>query len=116
MVTILETLADYAPSAHDPDILTEYVRQALGRAISRKFINDNKSNVITIDPKLEQIIMESVQRTENGSYITIEPEVTNTILSSLSKQVQRLVEIRSTANSFSIACCEALFQKMTERF
>jgi len=116
MVTILETLADYAPSAHDPDILTEYVRQALGRAISRKFINDNKSNVITIDPKLEQIIMESVQRTENGSYITIEPEVTNTILSSLSKQVQRLVELGQQPIVLASPVVRLYFKRMTERF
>ena len=54
MVTILETLADYAPVTHDPDMLTEYVRQALGRAISKKFISDSKSNVITLDPKLNK--------------------------------------------------------------
>lgn len=42
MVTILETLADFAPVTHDTDMLTEYVRQALGRAISRKFLAENK--------------------------------------------------------------------------
>jgi len=51
IVTILETLADYAPITHDTDMLTEYVRQALGRAISKKFIRDKKSTVITLDPK-----------------------------------------------------------------
>lgn len=58
IVTILETLADYAPITHDTDMLTEYVRQALGRAISKKFIRDKKSTVITLDPKLEQMIMD----------------------------------------------------------
>lgn len=116
MVTILEALADYAPATHDPDILTEYVRQALGRAISRKFINDSKSNVITIDPKLEQIIMESVQRTENGSYITIEPDVTNTILSSLSRQVQRLVELGQQPIVLASPVVRLYFKRMTERF
>jgi len=43
-------------------MLTEYVRQALGRAISKKFIRDKKSTVITLDPKLEQMIMDSVQK------------------------------------------------------
>lgn len=90
MVTIMETLADYAPVSHDPDILTEYVRQALGRAISKKFINDSKTSVITLDPKLEQVIMDSVQKTEHGTYITLEPGTSNNILSSLSKQVQKL--------------------------
>ncbi|MDP4179468.1 MAG: flagellar biosynthesis protein FlhA [Bacillota bacterium] len=116
MVTILETLADFAPVTHDPDILTEYVRQALGRAISKKFINDIKSNVITIDPKLEQIIMDSVQRTENGSYLTMEPDVTNTILSSLSRQVQRLVELGQQPIVLASPIVRLYFKRMTERF
>jgi len=116
MVTILETLADYAPVTHDADILTEYVRQGLGRAISKKFFADNKSNVITIDPKLEQIIMDSVQRTEHGSYLTIEPDVTNSILSSLSKQVQRLVELGQQPVVLASPIVRLYFKRLTEKF
>ncbi|MDP4093815.1 MAG: flagellar biosynthesis protein FlhA [Bacillota bacterium] len=93
MVSILETLADYAPSTHDPDILTEYVRQAMGRAISRKYMTNGKTCVITLDPKLEQVIMDSVQKTEHGTYVTLDPTVTNTMLSSLSKQLQRFTQL-----------------------
>jgi len=92
MVTILECLADYAPATHDTDMLTEYVRQALGRAISKRFIHDGRSSVITLDPKLEQVIMDSVRKTEHGSYLTLEPETTNSILSSLSRQVHKLLQ------------------------
>jgi flagellar biosynthesis protein FlhA len=74
LVTIFETLADYAPITHDPDILTEYVRQSLGRAISRRFIVEDRANVITIDPELERTIMNSVKQTETGSYLTLSPE------------------------------------------
>lgn len=116
MVTILETLADYAPVTHDADILTEYVRQGLGRAISKKFITDNKSNVITIDPKLEQIIMDSVQRTEHGSYLTIEPDVTNSILSSLSRQVQRLMELGQQPVVLASPIVRLYFKRLTEKF
>jgi flagellar biosynthesis protein FlhA len=116
MVTILETLADYAPVTHDADILTEYVRQGLGRAISKKFFADNKSNVITIDPKLEQIIMDSVQKTEHGSYLTIEPDVTNSILSSLSKQVQRLMELGQQPVVLASPIVRLYFKRLTEKF
>ena len=93
MVTILEPLAYHAAVTHDTDLLTEYVRQALGRAISKKFFTESKSNVMTLDPKLEQIIMDSVQKTETGSYLTLEPNMTNTILGNLSKQVQKLLQL-----------------------
>ncbi len=115
MVTILETLADYAQTTHDADMLTEYVRQALGRAISRKFINDSKSNVITLDPKLEQVIMDSVKRTEHGTFITLEPSVTNSILGSLSKQVQRLGQLGQQPIVLASPIVRLYFKRLTEQ-
>ncbi|HQA58036.1 MAG TPA: flagellar biosynthesis protein FlhA [Acetivibrio sp.] len=115
MVTILETLADYAPSTHDTDLLTEYVRQALGRAISKKFIKDKKSNVITLDPKLEQVIMDSVQRTEQGSYLTLEPGVINTIIGNLSKQVQKLIQLGQQPIVLSSPVVRLYFRRLTEQ-
>jgi flagellar biosynthesis protein FlhA len=114
MVTILETLADYAPATHDPDMLTEYVRQALGRSITRKFIGDNKSNVITLDPKLEQVIMENVQRTEHGSYLTLEPGLTNAIVSNLSKQVQRLMQLEQQPIVLASPVVRLYFKRLTD--
>ena len=115
MVTILETLADYAPVTHDADMLTEYVRQALGRAISRKFFTDNKSNVITLDAKLEQMIMDSVQRTEHGSFLSLDPGVTNTILNNLSRQVQRLVQLGQQPVVLASPVVRLYFKRLTEQ-
>ena len=115
MVTILETLADYAVSTHDPDMLTEYVRQGLGRAISKKFISDAKSNVITLDPRLEQTIMDSVQRTDHGTYFTLEPNVTNTVLSNLLKQIQRLAQLGQQPIVLASPVVRLYFKRLTER-
>jgi len=114
LVTILETLADYAPVTHDTDVLTEYVRQALGRAISKKFIMNNKSNVITLDPKLEQMIMDSVQKTETGSYLTLEPGIANTIISNLSKQVQRIAQLGQQPIVLASPIVRLYLKRMTE--
>ena len=115
MVTILETLADYAPITHDTDMLTEYVRQAMGRAISKKFFTEAKSSVITLDPKLEQIIMDSLQKTETGSYLTLEPSVTNTIMGSLSKQVQKLVQLGQQPIVLASPIVRLYFKKMVDQ-
>lgn len=115
IVTILETLADYAPVTHDTDMLTEYVRQALGRAISKKFIKDKKSNVITLDPKVEQIILDSVQRTEHGSFLTLEPNTTNSIISSLSNQVQRLMKLGQQPIVLASPIVRLYFRRLTEQ-
>jgi len=115
MVTILETLADYAPVTHDTDMLTEYVRQALGRAISKKFFTDRNSSVITLDPKLEQMIMDNLQKTETGSYLTLEPSTTNTILGSLSKQVQKLVQLGQQPIVLASPVVRLYFKKLADQ-
>ncbi|MDR1066749.1 MAG: flagellar biosynthesis protein FlhA [Clostridiales bacterium] len=89
-VTILETLADYAPSTRDIDALTEYARQALRGAISNNYLEEGVNNVITLDPKLEREIMENVRRTEQGSYLALDPEKTKRIFESLNSETAKL--------------------------
>lgn len=115
MVTILETLADYAPATHDPDMLTEYVRQALGRAITRKFMPDKKTNVITLDPKLEQIIMDSLQKTEHGTFLNLDPATSNTIINNLSKQVQKMVKLGQQPVILASPMVRLYFKRLIEQ-
>lgn len=94
MVTILETLADHAGVTRDTDILTEYVRQSLKRAISMKYFPANETTqVITLDPKIEQEIMGSVKQTEQGAYLTLDPERTKFIMNSLGIELKKLEDI-----------------------
>ncbi|MDI3507891.1 MAG: flagellar biosynthesis protein FlhA [Clostridiales bacterium] len=90
MVTILETLADYVNLTRDPDMLTEYVRHALSRTITRRFIQGNKASAITVDPSLEQLIMDSIKQTEQGTMIAMEPSKLRAMLSSLSNEIRKL--------------------------
>ena len=94
LVSILETLADYAPSTRDIDVLTEYVRQNLKRAISKKYFPDGEmTNVVTLDPKVEQEIMDSVKQTEQGSYLALDPEVTREIIDSVQTEIKKLEDL-----------------------
>lgn len=91
LVTILETLADYSPTTRDTDILTEYVRQSLKRAISNKYFDENEmTSVVTLDPKIEQDIMAAVKQTEQGAYLTLEPEKTQQIINSVQEEANKL--------------------------
>jgi len=115
LVTILETLADYAPVTRDSDMLTEYVRQALGRAISKSFITPDNSDVITLDPQLEQMIMDSVQKTEAGSYLTIEPSVSGKIINNLSKLVEKLAQLGKQPVVLASPMVRLYFKRLTEQ-
>ena len=115
MVTILETLADYGNVTHDTDMLTEYARQALGRAISSHFIADNNNSILTLDPALEQTILESIQRNDAGSYISLEPQTTNGIINNLTKQIQKIAQIGKTPIVLASPVVRLYFKRLTEQ-
>lgn len=90
---ILETLADYGMTTKDPDVLTEYVRQALARQITHTFTQTGEPlRVISVGPSLEKAIADAVQHTEHGSYLALDPERTQIIYSALSEQISRVVD------------------------
>ncbi|WP_425280432.1 flagellar biosynthesis protein FlhA [Paenibacillus camerounensis] len=93
LVTIFETLADYGTYTKDPDILTEYVRQSLSRQITQQFSQTGETlRVITVGPNLEKKISESVQQTEQGSYLALDPVSTQTVYQRLTEQINRLLQ------------------------
>ncbi len=73
--TILETLAEYAPRIQDAELLVDLVRERLARTIVRPHLEaDGSLRVLTLDPSLEERLRSSVQRTETGSFLQIDPE------------------------------------------
>ena len=117
LITIFETLADYAPTTHDTDILTEYVRQSLKRAISNKyFANKDMTSVITLDPKVEQEIMNSVKQTEQGAYLALDPEYSAKIMESLQEQTSKLEELGHTPIIITSPIVRMYFKRLTEDY
>lgn len=90
MVTILETLGDYAALTKDTDMLTEYVRQRLKRVITERFVTGKSAKVITLDGSVEDLILDSIRQSEEGSYIAIEPSLVQKIRNSLVKLINNL--------------------------
>ena len=88
--TILETLSEHLPGVKDADLLTEYVRQALKRTITRKYAQDGNLKVITLNPEIENMIMSGVRKAGNNSYVSLEPNVLQNIVNSHMKEEKRL--------------------------
>jgi flagellar biosynthesis protein FlhA len=88
--TILETLADYAALTKDPDVLTEFVRQSLGRFIVDQFKMDEETlYLVTIDREVEDLVAEGIQPSDQGSYLAIEPAAAQQIIASIRTLVDR---------------------------
>ncbi len=89
---ILEALADHAVYTKDPDVLTEYVRQALSRQITLQYTEPGQPlRVLTAGPGLEKTISERVEQSEQGSYLAIDPETSQRIYQSMSEQISKMV-------------------------
>ena len=117
LLTILETLADYAQTTRDTDILTEYVRQALKRAISTKYFPPNEtSSVVTLDPKIEQEIMGSVKQTETGAFLNMDPQRSRAIVDAVGKEVEKLENLGKTPIVITSPIVRMYFKRMTEDY
>lgn len=91
ILTIVETLADYAPATKDPDLLTEYVRQALGRTITKQYSVDGTLPVMVMDPRVEEMVMKSIHQTEGVTLVAMKPDLTQKLISKLSEGMERMV-------------------------
>ncbi|MCR5824381.1 MAG: flagellar biosynthesis protein FlhA [Lachnospiraceae bacterium] len=119
LVTIFETLADYAATTRDTDVLTEYVRQSpsIKRFISTKYFPANmQTNVVTLDPKIEQEIMNSVKQTEQGSYIAIDPEKNQRIMKSVKEEVEKLENLGGNPIIITSPIVRMYFKRMTKDY
>ena len=117
LLTIFETLADHAQTSRDTDVLTEYVRQSLKRAISNKYFPSNEvTSVVTLDPKVEQEIMQSVKQTEQGAYLTLDPEKTRAIMDSVETEIQKLESLGKSAIIITSPIVRMYFKKLTEDY
>lgn len=116
LVTICEILADYATSVRDTDVLTEYVRQGLSRAISKKLFMQETNQVITLDPSVEQQIMANVQHTEQGAYVALEPKMIQNLMTQLKKEVAKLTSIGLQPIILTSPIVRIYFKHLTEQY
>lgn len=117
LLTIMETLADYAVTTRDTDVLTEYVRQSLRRAISNKYFPPHETtSVVTLDPKVEQEIMSSVKQTETGAFINMDPMRSKAIMTSVGKEVQKLENLGKNPIIITSPIVRMYFKRLTEDY
>ena len=117
LLTILETLADYAATTRDTDILTEYVRQSLKRAIStRYFPSHETTSVVTLDPKVEQDIMSSVKQTETGAFLNLDPTKAKAIMDSVGDEIKKLENLGKLPIVITSPIVRIYFKRLTEEY
>ncbi|MGD9823538.1 flagellar biosynthesis protein FlhA [Desulfobacter sp.] len=96
LLTIVETLADFAPAGKDPDLLTEYVRQRVAKGMLGPYLQPGKKlQVMTLDRRLEEILTKNIKRTDHGTYLALEPVLITEFVGAVSKQVEKLITLNT---------------------
>ncbi len=114
--TILETVSDYASSIKDTEMLTEYIRQALKRTITRKWSESGQIKVITLSTDIEKMIINSINKNDHGSYLSLDPQIIQKIVTSLLEQIEKLKEIISVPIILTSPFVRIYFKKLVDQF
>ena len=114
--TILETLADYGTTVKDMDMLTEYVRQSLKRAITHRFAEAGQLKVISLDAGIENQIMGSVKRLDTGSYLALDPQTIQGIITAATREIDKIKDIVTVPIILTSPIVRIYFKKLVDQF
>lgn len=114
---IFETLADSSKYTADVDLLTEYARQSLARQITEQYTPQGQAlKVMTVSGKVEKLIADSVQQTEQGNYLTIDPQNSQAILESIASEVERVALLDQSPVILCSPAVRMYLRQITERY
>ncbi|AUJ26666.1 MULTISPECIES: flagellar biosynthesis protein FlhA [Virgibacillus] len=114
---IFETLADFGKLTNDTDLLTEYVRQALSNQITKQYTDKDRSlKVVTLSARAEHAIAESIQQTEHGSFLSMEPELQQQLLEHMKEEVEKLTLQEETAILLCSPAVRMYVKQLLDRF
>ena len=117
ILMIIETMADYLPMTKNVDILTGYVRQALGRTITRQYQDrDNTIHVMMVSPEIEEIITRSIQHTEYESLVSPDPGMVRKLIENSQKIMGNFTSKGLTPIVLTSANTRIHLRKIMERF
>lgn len=114
---IFETLADYSKLTSDVDVLTEYVRQSLARQITTQYAgNQQELKVLTVSAKVEKAIADSIQQTDHGNYLALDPQMSQAILESIAAELERVSFIDQSPVILCSPAVRMYVRQLTERY
>ena len=114
--TVLETISNNSGGTRDPEMLTEFVRQALRRTITRKWSESGQIRVITLDSEVEKVIVNSISKNDHGTYLTLDPQTTQKIITKLSDCITKVKDAITTPVILTSPVVRIYFSKLLQQF
>ena len=101
---------------NDLDILTEHLRHSLKRTITHRFADSGQMKVISLDANIENMIMSSVKKVENGSYLALEPKEIQDIITATSREIDKVKDLVQVAIILTSPIVRLYFKRLLDQF
>lgn len=116
METILETIADTVPNSRDIDTITENIRIALKRTITRRFSENGNMRVVTLDTELEKSMIASLTKSDQGTYMALSPDIMQNIIEQISEEMKKFHELAQDPIVLTSQVIRPYFYRLIEQF
>ncbi|MFT4106010.1 MAG: flagellar biosynthesis protein FlhA [Lacrimispora sp.] len=116
METILGTIADSIPSTRDMDTITENIRIALKRTITRMFCEGGQMKVLTLEAELEKNIISSMAKGEQGIYLALSPDVMQSVIGQMGEQMKKFADLEQKPVILTSQVVRLYFYRLVEQF
>ena len=117
LMTILETMADYSTQVRDIDVLTEYVRQDLSRTIVGGYLSESdRLYVATLEPALEEQVNASIQRTDHGAFLTLDPGIVYAMVDQFRNLQEKFDQVSAKPVLLCVPIVRFHLRRLLERF
>lgn len=116
METILETIVDALSSTRDIDLITENIRIALKRTITRMFCDGGQMKVLTLDADLEKTIISSMAKGEQGVYLALSPDVMQSVIGQMGEQIKKFNDLDQKPVILTSQVVRLYFYRLIEQF
>ena len=114
--TILETVADAGATTHDIDMITEQVRGALSRTITRRFCENGQLRVVTLDAEVEKRVLSALTKNDRGVYLALSPDIMQQIVSQLGELRKKFNELSQTPIVLTSQIIRVYLSRMLHQF
>jgi flagellar biosynthesis protein FlhA len=116
LATIVEVAADASAATRDLDMVTENVRTALSRTITRRFCEHGQLRVVTLDADVEKRIIASLTKNEQGIYLAMGPDLMQHIVSQLGDQMKKFSDLSQTPIVLTSQIIRVYLSRMLAQF
>lgn len=114
--TIIESIIDTSATTRDIDTITENIRVALKRTITRRFCENGQLKVVTLDADLEKTIVNSLARSEQGIYLALSPDIMQKVIVQLSEHMKIFNELAQRPIILTSHVVRVYFYRLIEQF